>query len=310
MRKQQCCVLTGTLCTILVGIGLILLSLCLMYPDMMLSFVEPTFARIVLFLGVSACIIGFVGALGTCCSSRITLFIFGITTLVLSLAGIVVGFALLAAANSHGEEVRRSCTVNHQVHSTWSELTRSYQQSYDSMKQALLNCRQNGRPLALGLSDCGQLGRDNQGAWFAENQHKDLFIWLEKRSGCGGFCSGGIPLFAYPAVPEGAHVDQATKQKTRQACFKLFSDELEVRGDRAALLTILLSAPLLFAVCGALWIVCYPPPRARKDYIHAPLGDSDDDDDDLASNRLLAADHDHMVWNGRAGHGASDSDSG
>ncbi len=28
--------------------------------------------------------------------------------------------------------------------------------------------------------------------------------------------------------------------------------------------------PILFSVCGACWIVCYPPPLARKGYVHTP----------------------------------------
>jgi len=150
------------------------------------------------------------------------------------------------------------------------------------MKQALGNCRRNGRPSALGLQDCGQLGKDDAGRWFEEDPYLELVAWLEQQSGCAGFCQGDPPLFAFPALPGGAAVDQSSKRHPREPCVQRLANELRARGSLAGGLTLLLSAPLLFGVCGASWIVCYPPPRRRKGYV-----EPHSDDEGPESNRLL-----------------------
>mmetsp|Transcript_95675 Transcript_95675/g.205273 ORF Transcript_95675/g.205273 Transcript_95675/m.205273 type:complete len:304 (+) Transcript_95675:163-1074(+) len=283
MKTQQCLVLVSALVTVALGLLLVLIAKSLMAPDVLLRSAEPGFARAVLNLGAMACAVGGLGALGACASSRIALCLYGVCALATAVAGVVVGGSLLAAVNVHGEEINQACMVSQHHQQTGSELTNRYQLSYGSMKEALVNCRRNARPSAVGLQDCGQLGKDSQGVWFEEDPQRDVFAWLEEISGCGGFCLNDVALFGFPAVPGGPAVGQAGKRLPRVACFRRFTSELQARGDRAAALVLLLSLPLLFSVCGATWIICYPPPRTRQGYTHA----GDVDDEDLAESDSL-----------------------
>lgn len=268
MKTQQCCVLFGAFCTLGIGISLAVISKRLMELDPVLRDVDPEFAPWVLALGFTACASGGLGTVGAGCSSRNLLCAYGAGELLVTACGLLLGGTLLATVNEHGEEIARSCVVDRHAGQPWSDLTMQYQASYDSMKEALENCRRNGRPNALGLEDCGQLGRDNSGAWFEEDRYRNLFEWLESRRGCGGFCTGDLPLFGWSSKADGSSVDQSSKETSRQPCFDPLVGELESRGDWSAVLVLSLSAPLILAVCGSLWIVCYPPPRARKGYVH------------------------------------------
>eukprot|EP00747_Dinoflagellata_sp_TGD_P162926 gnl/TRDRNA2_/TRDRNA2_181087_c0_seq1.p1 gnl/TRDRNA2_/TRDRNA2_181087_c0~~gnl/TRDRNA2_/TRDRNA2_181087_c0_seq1.p1 ORF type:complete len:313 (-),score=55.67 gnl/TRDRNA2_/TRDRNA2_181087_c0_seq1:20-958(-) len=296
MKTQQCCVLSGALGTTLLGASLVVVSQCSLATNILLRFLEPQFAPAVLALGAAASTAGFVGAVGAGLASRIALGIYGVLTLLIAVTGFVIGGLLLALANGHGEEISRHCMMDQQTGQTWSQLTSEYQSSYDSMKEALLNCRRNGNPSALSLEDCGQLARDSKGRWFAEDKHRFLFAWIEEQSGCGGFCAGDLALFGF-AEQAGGIVDQSNKQSRRKPCFNEVVQRLEADGDRSAGLIVGLSAPLFFAVCGALWIVCYPPPKSRKGYVHAPHHDSGE------SGRLLPAYRDPQGW-------SSDEDEG
>lgn len=274
MKTQQCCVLVGAVCSLGVGTCLALISKRIMEPDPVLRDVDPQFAPWVLALGLAALASGVLGLVGAGCSSRGLLCAYGVGELLVTVFGLLLGGTLLATVNEHGEEMARSCAVSRHAGQPWSDLTMQYQASYDSMKEALENCRRNGRQNALGLEDCGQLGRDNSGAWFEENTYRNLFEWLESRRGCGGFCTGDLPLFGWSSRADGSTVDQSSKETSLNPCFNALVGELESRGDWSAILVLSLSAPLILAVCGSLWIVCYPPPRARKGYVHpgAPPG--------------------------------------
>jgi hypothetical protein len=183
-------------------------------------------------------------------------------------------------ANMHSVDINQSCKLFDQAGQSDSALGKRYQASYDSMKQALQNCRSNGRPAALGLLDCGQLGRDNDGKWFQEDPQMEMLSWIEGFSGCGGFCASDLPLFGFPEKPSGKIADQSTKMKRRAPCYTSVVGELQVRGSTRGAFISFLCLPLLASVIGAGWILCYPPPRMREDYMS--------DDGDLESTRLLA----------------------
>merc|ERR1719469_1808192 len=101
---------------------------------------------------------------------------------------------MLALANAHGEEIRRSCLVGQQTGDPWSALARQYQWSYNAMREALVNCRRS-MPNALGILECGHLARTTAGAWAHDDALRDIFEWLEAGSSCGGFCGADLPLF-------------------------------------------------------------------------------------------------------------------
>lgn len=281
MKTQQCCVLTGAIGTILVGLAQVSVSRLLLNADVVLRHLESSFAPVLFALGVFLCMSGILGICGSCLSSRLTLGIYGLVSLLAAIVGLVLGGALLFAANMHSVDIQQTCNLFHMSGQDSSSLGRQYQASYDSMKQALQNCRRNGRSGALGLQDCGQLGRDNSGRWFQEDPQMEVLLWTERLSGCGGFCTSDLPLFGFPAGAQ--PIDQSSKLKQRSPCYKAVARELQVRGSMKGALITLLSLPLLAAVGGALWILCYPPPRLRKDYLHPS------DVDNLESNRLLPA---------------------
>jgi hypothetical protein len=280
MKTQQCCVLTSAIGTILIGIAMVLVSRFLLDADVVIRHLEPTFIDAILILGVSAFLVGILGACGACFSSPLALGVYGFADLFIALAGLIIGFVLLFTSNMHSIDIKQACELVRQAGSSSSALAKQYQMSYDSMKEALMNCRQNGRPDALGLQDCGQLGRDSSGRWFHEDPQRELFGWAERLSGCGGFCTGDLPLFGLPASPNGK-VDQSTKTNQRSPCYRWIANELQVRGSTKSVLIILLASPLLVAVCGALWIICHPPPRARKDVTYPEAADEPE------SHRLL-----------------------
>lgn len=282
MKTQQCFVLLGSLSTLILGCGLVIVAESLIDADVVLRHTEPGFARTVFWLGIGACVAGSVGTLGACLSSRPALCLYGVSAFAIAVIGVIVGGLLLAVANMHAEEIPRSCTLPASAIERKNAKSQQYQRSYDSMEQALRNCRRNGRPSALGLQDCGQLGKDDAGRWFEEDPHLELVAWLEQQGGCSGFCQGDLPLFAFPAQSGGALVDQSSKRHPRDPCINQFANQLRARGSLAGGIVFLLSAPLLFGVCGASWIVCYPPPRRRKGYVEPRS-----DDEGLESNRLL-----------------------
>lgn len=282
MKQQQCCVFTNAVFTVVLGVVLVLLSILMIMPSIVLHNLEPFFELSLKILGVALFIIGSIGICGACSSSRPALITFGVCTLVAAIAGVTIGVALVMLASVHNVDLKQACSLYQQTGHTSSSLAKQYQVSYDSMKEALENCRRNGKPDALGLGDCGQLGRDSNGKWFEEDPRRDIFAWVEERAGCGGFCSGDLPLFAFPATPGGSAVDQSTKESPRSPCFDPLANELQVRGSGFGSVLVLLSLPLLIAVCTAFWIVCSPPPRMRKDYMHAPQ-------DEMESDRLLSA---------------------
>jgi len=281
MKTQQCCVLTGALATLLLGSALVSVSSLLLDADVVLRNLESSFITSIFWLGVFVSIIGLFGSLGSCLSSRPTLAIYGICDFLFAIVGLVLGVVLVFKANMHGADIQRSCTLFQQTGQSSSALGKQYQGSYDSMKQALQNCRRNGRPAALGLQDCGRLGRDLDGHWFQEDPQRELLSWTELVSGCGGFCAGDIPLFGFPA-PGGKAIDQASKLRSRSPCYKTLAGELQARGSAKGAFIIVLSLPLVLASFCSAWIVCHPPPRARKDYLHPS------EIDPLESDRLLS----------------------
>jgi len=125
---------------------------------------------------------------------------------------------------------------------------------------------------ALRLQDCGQLAKDNEGSWWNDDTYMPLFYYIEAVSGCGGMCTGDIPLFGFPENPvtQKPVVDQTNKELLRHPCFHELANLLESNGDKVSASIIAFGLPILFSVCGACWIVCYPPPLARKGYIHPP----------------------------------------
>lgn len=282
MKTQQCCVFTSAIATILLGVVLVSASKFLLEPDLVLRHLEPFFAPAVLGLGIAVCFIGLLGSVGACCSSRLILVAYGIGDLIAAIVGVALGGSLLFTATMRSADIQQSCALQKQAGQSSSALGKQYQASYESMKQALQNCRRNGRPAALGLQDCGQLGRDNYGHWFETDRQRELFAWVEGLSGCGGFCTGDLPLFAFPAMPGGPVVDQSSKLKRRMPCYAKLASELQVRGSMKGLIIMVLALPLLIAVCGVLWIVCNPPPVARKDYL------SPSEADRMESDRLLS----------------------
>lgn len=298
MKTQQFCVLTGALATILLGIALVSLSWLSLDGDLVLRHLEPSFSPVVWWLGVFVCLIGLVGAVGSCLSSRLTLGIYGTCDLLLAIMGLVVGGVLIFTANMHGADIEQSCTLFQQAGQSSSALGKQYQASYDSMKQALQNCRRNGRPAALGLQDCGRLGRDVDGNWFQEDLQQELLSWTELISGCGGFCTDDLPLFGFPASG-GKAIDQASKTRSRSACYKALTGELRMRGSLKGAFIMTLSLPLLVTFCCSAWIVCQPPPRARKDYLHPS------DTDQLESDRLLP---DENMWASSPENSGSDEE--
>lgn len=286
MKTQQCCVLAGALATISLGSALVSVSWLLLDADVVLRHLEPSFSPAIFWLGVLVCLIGLLGGIGTCLSSRPLLGIYGISDFVAGVTGVVIGGVLIFTANMHGSDIEQSCALFRQTGHGSSALGKQYQASYDSMKQALQNCRRHGRPGALGLQDCGRLARDFDGHWFQEDPQRELFSWTELASGCGGFCSGDLPLFGFPA-PGGVATDQASKMKSRSPCYKRLTSELRARGSLKGTLVIVLSIPLLVAFCCSMWIVCHPPPHARKDYLHPS------EMDEVESDRLLSNEN---VW--------------
>mmetsp|Transcript_145279 Transcript_145279/g.253552 ORF Transcript_145279/g.253552 Transcript_145279/m.253552 type:complete len:317 (-) Transcript_145279:160-1110(-) len=280
MKQQQCCVFTNALVVVVLGLVLVLLSCLMIESSLIIRNFEPFFAPSVKGLGAILCIVGLVGVYGACSSSRTGLVLFGICSFSAVIAGITIGVALVLLANVHVVDLKQACSLEKQTGHASSKLVKPYQVSYDSMKEALENCRRNGKPDALGLEDCGHLARDSTGRWFEEDPRRDLFAWIEERSGCGGLCSGDLPLFAFPASPGGPVVDQSSKESPRSPCFDPLAGELLVQGSGMGSVMIILSLPLLIAVCTAFWIVCSPPPRTRKDYMHAPQ-------DDIETDRLL-----------------------
>lgn len=280
MKQQQCCVFTNALIVVVLGLVMVLLSCFLIQPSLIIRNFEPFFAPAVKGLGATLCVIGLVGVYGACSSSRTGLVAFGICSIVAVVVGATIGIALVLLSNVHGVDLKQACSLKTQTGHTSSRFVEPYQVSYDSMKEALENCRRNGKPDALGLEDCGHLGRDSAGKWFEEDPRRDLFAWIEERSGCGGLCSGDLPLFAFPASPGGAAVDQSSKRNLRSPCFDPLAGELQLQGSGLGSVMVILSLPLLMAVCTAFWIVCSPPPRTRKDYMHAPQ-------EEMESDRLL-----------------------
>jgi len=281
MKTQQCCVLTGALATIPLGSALVSVSWLLLDTDVVLRHLEPSFAPAVFWLGILMCLNGLLGALGSCLSRRSALGIYGIFDLLLGIVGLVLGGVLVFKANMHGADIEQSCALFQQAGQSSSALGKQYQASYDSMKQALQNCRRNGRPGALGLQECGRLGRDLDGHWFQEDPQQELLSWTELVSGCGGFCAGDLPLFGFPA-PGGTAINQASKTRSRSPCFKRLAGELRTRGSLKGAIIMALTLPLLVAFCCSMWIICHPPPRARKDYLHPS------ENDELESDRLLS----------------------
>jgi len=120
--------------------------------------------------------------------------------------------------------------------------------------------------------DCGQLAKDNQGNWWNDDKYMPLFYYIEAVSGCGGMCTGDVPLFGFPENPatQKPVVDQTNKELLRHPCFHELANLLESNGDSVSASIIAFGLPILFSVCGACWIVCYPPPLARKGYVHSP----------------------------------------
>lgn len=287
MKTQQCCVLASALGTIIVGIALVSVSRFLLSADVVLRNLEPSFGPAVFALGVSVCFIGAIGTCGSCLSSRIALSVYGLGDLLTALAGLVLGGSLLFMANMHSIDIVQSCSLFQQSGQSSSALGKQYQESYDKMKQALQNCRRNGRAGALGLQDCGRLGRDNNGNWYQQDPRREMLSWIEAFSGCGGFCAGDMPLFGFPA-PGGQATDQSSKTSLRDPCYKSLAGELQVRGSANGVIITVLSLPLVVAVCGAAWTLCYPPLRARKDYFHPADFLRTSDDDHLESDRLLS----------------------
>merc|ERR1719387_1124522 len=153
MKTQQCCVLIGAFGEILLGTLLAVASTWSMDSSPVLHHMEPAFAPLALALGGAVCAVGCLGACGACCTSRPALCLYGALTLLLAVAAFVLGGALLATVNGHGEEIRRSCSMDQSTGQIYSSLAAGYQASYDSMQQALKNCRRN-RQAALGLQDC------------------------------------------------------------------------------------------------------------------------------------------------------------
>lgn len=281
MKTQQCCVLTGALATTLLGSALVAVNWLLIDGDVVLRNLEPRFSPWIFWVGVFVCTFGLLGSIGSCLSSRPALAIYGICDLVLGIIGLVLGGVLMFTANMHAADIRQSCTLFRQTGLSSLPLGKQYQASYDSMKQALQNCRRNGRAAALGLQDCGRLGRDLNGHWFQEDSQRELLSWTELVSGCGGFCAGDIPLFSFPA-PGGKAIDQASKLKSRSPCYKALAGELQARGSLKGAFIVVLSLPLVVASFCPAWIIFHPPPRARKDYLHPS------EIDQLESDRLLS----------------------
>jgi len=297
MKKQQCCVLISSIGTIVTGAALVAVGRLVLASDVILRTLEPSFPAAVLSLGVFVFLVGLCGVVGSLLSSRLALTLYGVSLLVGAMLGLGFGGSLMFAANMHAVDIKQSCTLYQQAGQSSSDIGRQYQASYESMKQALQNCRRNGRSGALGLRDCGQLGRDSTGNWFQQDPRQDLLSWVENFSGCGGFCGSDVPLFGFP-VPGGRTVDQVSKIKLRDACYATVASELQVRGSTKGAMICALSLPLFMAVCGAAWIICYPPPQSRKDYLHPS------DVNDLESDRLLS----RTVSRGSPENSGSDDD--
>lgn len=281
MKTQQCCVLSGALVTILSGSALVSVNWLLIDGDVVLRNVEPRFSPWIFWIGVFVCTTGLLGSVGSCLSSRPALAIYGICDLIFGIIGLVLGAVLMFTANMHAADIRQSCTLFRQTGLGSTSLGKQYQTSYESMKQALQNCRRNGRAAALGLEDCGRLGRDLNGNWFREDPQRELLSWSEVVSGCGGFCVGDIPLFGFPA-PGGVAINQASKMTSREPCYKTLAGELQARGSLKGASIVALSLPLVVASFCSAWIIFHPPPRARKDYLHPS------EVDQLESDRLLS----------------------
>jgi len=266
MKAQHCCVVVSASGGLLSGLGLIVTARRLFAADLVLRSMEPHFAPMVLMLGVVGCASACLGWAGACFTNRLALCVHCVCTSFFSIGGFLLSADLLAKASSCAKELGDSCVEYAGAPAVWSAQTRSLQRSYNSMAQALENCRRNGRPAALGLFGCGQLARDNDGRWFMEDPWRELFFHLEQQGGCGGFCTGDLPLFALPQPGSSTPVDQSSKRHVRAPCFQFLAETLQASASRAALLTVLLSSPVLLALCGVVYSICLPPPRRRPDH--------------------------------------------
>merc|ERR1719428_550073 len=258
--------------TLILGILTIVISARQISTDEVLNDIEPAFAGLVTGIGVSIALVGLLGVIGSIVASRTALCVYGVLALVVATVTVVAGGTFLATVNGHGEEINHACMLDRKTGQLWSKFANKFQNSYDSMKQALQNCRRNGRMEALRLQDCGQLGKADDGSWWNDDKYMPLFYYIEARSGCGGMCTGDIPLFGFPEnlVTGKPVVDQTNKELLRHPCFHELANLLEGNGDKVSASIIAFGLPILFSVCGACWIVCYPPPLARKGYVHSP----------------------------------------
>jgi len=168
---------------------------------------------------------------------------------------------------------------------------------YNSMSAALQACRVH-TPAALRLEGCEEAqssvaaSNDSdtaalagnifmQGRW---NDYQDMFRWAEDQYLCGGFCQGGMPVFALPA----GSVTQDNKLSNRSACFAPLVQEARWRASLACAAlgacSILVVAPVLCAC----WLACAPPPKVRAGYVHRPeelewnpVSQRDEDEEDM-----------------------------
>mmetsp|Transcript_21490 Transcript_21490/g.47202 ORF Transcript_21490/g.47202 Transcript_21490/m.47202 type:complete len:300 (-) Transcript_21490:47-946(-) len=233
--------------------------------DLIMSAVEPTMASTVVFLGLATICAGVVGLCGGCSESRCGVLFFPSCTLLIGVACIIGGGIVLSQANGDGGSIEEACWTRQKTGDLQFQKARTLQDDFDSLQTALANCRKS-RPEVLSLRDCGQLAKDDAGIWYKDRPRKALVEWLEEKFSCGGFCAADTAVFGYPwQQPRNGStaVTQSNKNTPRDPCFTFLAQELAKRGSKLGGLLMVLQALVIVSVCGALWLVCSPPPSVR-----------------------------------------------
>ncbi|CEM39629.1 unnamed protein product [Vitrella brassicaformis CCMP3155] len=230
-------------------------------------------------MGAIMAVSGFLGFIGAVCDSKMLLAIFAFVTLFVWVAVLALGVGLLLLVMNDGYKIERACAIDETTGELQEKLPKRLQTTYDKLWEALTICRTK-LPDANSLQECGDFSTDANGHQVWGINFQALYQLAEKKYHCAGFCLDGAPVFGYPNE-DGVEVNRANREVPRRACYHQLAERFAAHG---ALLTGLLlgfSIPLLLSMLAAWWMVCLPPPRKMKGYIHQP----DEDEGEEMSDR-------------------------
>jgi len=292
MAYQLGCLFTCSFFTFVCGIILFCFVWFDMSQDSLFKDLEPTYIKVAFLFSINMTIGGIVGMFSSHNPRKLRLgFTLGLTTKA-CVGSIITGILIIVSTNTLSNNFTEACDFDKRTGNFNQGYTATVQASYDSLKNCLLNCRRNGLPEAIGLFDCGKLGRDDAGNLWTMIEYRDLFDWAERKGGCGGFCMKDLPLFGYSNL-DGFQMTQAMKGMNRKPCYEWIVRQLVIRGGIGGVVLITLALPSIATIIITLWTICSPPPIRRKTYefeMHYPTeGDEYDSEEEGVDGYSLAS---------------------